>query len=237
MTRDSRSRRRWAILGSLALLSAFTMVAVGVRYVYTGSSQSSNLVWNLALAWIPLVVALLVYDAHRRGARPAVLLAGGAAWLLFFPNAPYLVTDFKHLDAWSGVPIWFDVVLLSAAAWTGLLLGFASLYLVQSVVRDLLNAGAAWAVVLGSIALGSFGMYLGRFERWNSWDAVTSPRHLLGDVWSGATSPAEHPRALAVTVLFTGFLTLAYLAVYSMVQLGHAERERGGRGRGSIRRP
>lgn len=220
-----RSRRRWAILGSLALLSAFTVTACAVRYLHTGSSQSSNLVWNLFLAWIPLVFALLVYDAHRRGARPVVLLAGGAAWLLFFPNAPYLLTDFKHLDSWTGVPVWFDVVLLSAAAWTGLLLGFASLYLVQSVARDLLSAAAAWAIVLASIVLGSVGMYLGRFERWNSWDVVSSPRPLFGDLWSGIMSPADHPRALAVTVLFAAFLTLAYVTFYSLLALGHSERE------------
>jgi uncharacterized membrane protein len=219
------NRRRWAILGSLALLSGFTVTACAVRYLYTGSSQSSNLVWNLFLAWIPLVVALLVYDAARRGVRPAVLLAGGAAWLLFFPNAPYLLTDFKHLGSWSGVPVWFDVVLLSAAAWTGLLLGFASLYLVQSVARDLLSATAAWAIVLASLVLGSVGMYLGRFERWNSWDIVSSPRLLFGDLWAGLTSPADHPRALAVTVLFAAFLTLAYLTFYNLLALGRGERE------------
>ena len=72
MVATFRNRRRLAILGSLALLSGFTVTACAVRYLYTGSSQSSNLVWNLFLAWIPLVVALLVYDAHRRGVRPAV---------------------------------------------------------------------------------------------------------------------------------------------------------------------
>ncbi len=224
MVAGLRNRRRVAILGSLALLSAFTVTGCAVRYLYTGSAQSSNLVWNLFLAWIPLVVALFVYDAHRRGARPALLVEGGAAWLLFFPNAPYLLTDFKHLDTWSGVPVWYDVVLLSAAAWTGLLLGFASLYLIQSVARDLLGAAAAWAIVFASIVLGSFGIYLGRFERWNSWDALTSPRRLLGDVWAGAMSPADHPRALAVTVLFTGFLAIAYLAFHGVLQLGHGER-------------
>jgi len=225
MTVSPLSRRRVAVLASLALLTGFTIAGVGVRWLYTGTLESGNLAWNLVLAWIPLVVALLVYDARRRGVRPAALVAGGATWLLFFPNAPYLVTDLKYLDAWSGVPLWFDVVVVSAAAWTGLLLGFASLYLVQSVARDLLGAAAAWALVVASIALGSFGIYLGRFERWNSWDALTRPGELLGDVWAGATSPAAHPKALAVTVLFTAFLTLAYLTFYSVLALGRAERE------------
>lgn len=209
----------------LALLSAFVVAGVVVRWRYTGSHEAANLPWNLFLAWIPLGLALAVHDAHRGGARLAWLLAGGGLWLLFFPNAPYLVTDLKHLGAWSGAPEWFDVVLVSAAAWTGLLLGFASLYLVQAVVRELRGAAAAWAVVVGSIALGSFGIYLGRFERWNSWDALTSPRPILADLWAGAMNPVAHPRVLAVTVLFTGFLTLAYLTFYGLVALGRNERE------------
>ena len=209
----------------LALLSAFVVAGVAVRWRYTGSLEAANLPWNLFLAWIPLGIALAVYDAHRRGARTAWLLAGASLWLLFFPNAPYLVTDLKYLGSWSDAPEWFDVVLVSAAAWTGLLLGFASLYLVQAVVRELRGAAAAWAVVVGSIALGSFGIYLGRFERWNSWDALTSPRPILADLWAGAMNPVAHPRVLAVTVLFTGFLTLAYLTFYSLVALGRDERE------------
>jgi len=209
----------------LALLSAFVVAGVAVRWRYTGSLEAANLPWNLFLAWIPLGIALAVYDAHRRGARTAWLLAGASLWLLFFPNAPYLVTDLKYLGSWSDAPEWFDVVLVSAAAWTGLLLGFASLYLVQAVVRELRGAAAAWAVVVGSIALGSFGIYLGRFERWNSWDALTSPRSILADLWAGAMNPVAHPRVLAVTVLFTGFLTLAYLTFYGLVALGRDERE------------
>ena len=209
----------------LALLSAFVVAGVAVRWRYTGSLEAANLPWNLFLAWIPLGIALAVYDAHRRGARTAWLLAGASLWLLFFPNAPYLVTDLKYLGSWSDAPEWFDVVLVSAAAWTGLLLGFASLYLVQAVVRELRGAAAAWAVVVGSIALGSFGIYLGRFERWNSWDALTSPRSILADLWAGAMNPVAHPRVLAVTVLFTGFLTLAYLTFHSLVALGRDERE------------
>lgn len=225
MTATLGSRRRSAVLASLALLTAFTVAGVAVRWVYAGQLEAANLIWNLVLAWIPLAVALAIYDARRRGVPAPLLLAGGALWLLFFPNAPYLVTDLKHVGAWTGAPEWFDVVLVGSAAWTGLLLGFASLYLVQAVARDVRGALAGWAVVAGSLALGSFGVYLGRFERWNSWDAVTSPGPLLADLWAGATSPLAHSRVLAVTLLFTAFLGLAYLTFYSLVHLGRHERE------------
>ena len=135
------SRRRLVLLSSLAGLSALVVAMVGVRVVYTGNSYYENLVWNLFLAWIPFGIAMYVYDGYRRGTGRLQLWAAGAVWLVFFPNATYIVTDFKWLRYSAGAPIWYDVVLVAAAAWCGLLLGFMSLYLMQAVVR-----GAAGAV-------------------------------------------------------------------------------------------
>ena len=145
--------------------------------------------WNLLLAWIPFVVALHVYDGYRRQASRLSLWAGGLLWLVFFPNAPYIVTDFKHLRTWTGAPIWFDVVLVSAAAWCGLLLGFMSLYLLQAVVRRALGTVNAWVFVFAVLALSSFGIYLGRFLRWNSWDVFTRP----GVLARGRLAPNRRP--------------------------------------------
>lgn len=208
---------------SLLALSGFCVAMVAVRVVYTGSTDYANLVWNLVLAWIPFVVALLVYDAYRRAAPRGLVLAGGALWLLFFPNAPYLVTDLGLLQGRSGAPLWFDVVLVSTAAWAGLALGFVSLYLVQAVARRALGALNAWVLVLGVLTLSSFGIYLGRFQRWNSWDVVAQPHGLLADVWSRVADPLAYPRTMAVTVLFTAFLTLTYLVFYSFARLALGE--------------
>jgi uncharacterized membrane protein len=113
------------------------------------------LVWNLILAWAPLILALLVYDGYRRGTTLVRLAPALALWLLFLPNAPYIVTDFVHLSARSRAPLWFDGVELPAFAWTGMLLGFVSLYLVHAVLRHRLGAPAGWCVVLGVLALAS----------------------------------------------------------------------------------
>jgi uncharacterized membrane protein len=214
------SDRRLATIGSLLALSAFSVVAVFVRVGYTGSSAGLNLVWNLVLAWVPLVIALLVYDGMRRGAGRGRLLAGSLLWLLFFPNAPYLVTDFGLLEGWEGAPVWFDVVVVAGPAWAGLALGFASLYLMHGVAARALGTMTAWLLVPCALALASFGIYLGRFERWNSWDVFANPHRLLGN----ALESLAEPRPLAVTVLFTAFLTVSYLVFYSFVRLGAAER-------------
>jgi uncharacterized membrane protein len=216
VARSELSRRRLATVAALALSSAFAVALVAARVAYTDRPDGLNLVWNLVLAWVPFLLAVFVYDRARRGASLAVLVAGGALWLLFFPNAPYLITDFKLLPIWQGAPIWFDVVVLSTAAWTGLALGFVSLYLVQAVVGRLLGAVTSWLFVLSVLALGSFGIYLGRFERWNSWDVFAEPGPLLRDIGTRIANPAEHGRTVAVTVLFTVFLGLSYAVFYAL---------------------
>jgi uncharacterized membrane protein len=218
--------RRLATVASLLGLTLLVYAMVGVRVAYSGNDHFVALVWNLFLAWVPFVLALAVYGGFRRGAGPVALVAGGALWLLFLPNAPYIVTDLKYIGEWRGVPIWFDVVLASGAAWAGLALGFLSLYLMHSVVRSLLGALNAWCFVLGALALSSFGIYLGRFERWNSWDLFVRPRALLGDIWSGAMNPAAQVEAVAVTIAFTAFLAATYLVFYSFVSFsGPASRD------------
>jgi uncharacterized membrane protein len=212
------SDRRLATLASLVGLTLLVFAMVAVRVVYTGDLGWTALYWNLMLAWVPLVVALVVYDASRRGASSLALLGGGAVWLLFFPNAPYIVTDLTHLRTYEGAPIWFDTVLACSAAWAGLALGFISLYLMQSVVRRRFGHVTGWGFALGVLSLSSFGIYLGRFERWNSWDLVTRPDALLADIWT-----LGELRTAAVTILFTAFLGMTYLVFYSFARAGLLE--------------
>jgi uncharacterized membrane protein len=217
------SNRRLVLLASLAGLSALVVAMVAVRVAYTGNSQYVSLLWNLFLAWIPFALALQVYEGYRRRAAALSLWAGGLLWLVFFPNAPYIVTDFKYLRDWTGAPIWYDAVLLSAAAGAGLLLGFASLYAMQTVIRRALGTVYAWLFAAGVLGLSSFGVYLGRIQRWNSWDVFTRPRVLATDLWSGLVNPLEHPKVIAGTIVFTVFLAATYLVFYSLA--GESLRE------------
>src|SRR5262249_40204331 len=166
-----RSRRhpneRPLVLAGFALASAICVALElygEARYHATGMRF---LLWNLFLAWIPLLLALALYDLYRRGSRSTLFAPIGALWLLFLPNAPYIVTDFIHLDALRRTPLWLDGITLSAFAWTGILLGFVSLYLVHAVVRHRFGARVGWEAVLVALALTSAGVYLGRVLRWN----------------------------------------------------------------------
>jgi len=175
------------------------------------------LVWNLVLAWIPLLLSLGVYDAYRRGRSLLWVAPMIVLWLLFLPNAPYIVTDFVHLSASSRAPLWFDGVELSAFSWTGMLLGFVSLYLVHAVLRDRYGAPFGWSAVLFVLALSGVGVYLGRVKRWNSWDLLTQPGQRLAELHAHVGDPAGLAKAIAVSAGVTSLLAASYLVFYLLM--------------------
>jgi uncharacterized membrane protein len=209
------SRRRLATILGLFAGSLFCAALVLVRNVHTGNVNFRYLIWNLFLAWIPFALAVFVYDRWRRRRTGMLLLTLGGLWLLFFPNAPYIATDFVHLQRSSLVPYWYDAVTIAAFAWVGLMLGFASLYLMQTVVRQWRGVAAGWVFAVFAIGLCSLGIYLGRFLRLNSWDALEHPSVLPRIAHAVARDPFAYQEAIAVTVLFTLALSFAYFLLYS----------------------
>jgi uncharacterized membrane protein len=216
--RTSFSDRRLAVFSALLGLSGLVAVLVAFRIAYSHSFEDVPFLWNLFLAWIPFALALLIYDRHRRGARPVQPLALGLLWLLFFPNAPYIVTDFGYLTDMTGKTFWFEGLLIGTAAVTGLLLGFMSLYLIQAIVRRVAGARYAWLFVFVALALSSVGVYLGRVLRWNSWDVFVRPGSLLAELARVLVDPFAHPRPIAMTILFTSFLLASYAIFYSLAR-------------------
>ena len=118
-----------------------------VRIPWAGTNDYDNLAWNLFLAWVPFVIALGVYVLYGRGVSPLRLVPAALLWLVFLPNAPYLVTDFVYLGEFRDVPLWYDAVMLTTFAGVGILLGFLSLYLMHSIARRAFGATAGWAAV------------------------------------------------------------------------------------------
>ncbi len=196
-------------------LSVMCVGLLAFRMYHSGSLRFGFLSWNLFLAWVPLGIALLTYRRLEQGRlRGYHALAGWAAWLLFFPNAPYIITDLLHLTKRSAVPIWYDSLMVFSYALVGLLAGLLSLYLIHRVMDRLLGRGAARWVVTGSLLLAGFGVYLGRFERWNSWDLLTNPAGLLGNALVQLTNPT----ALRLTAVFALMLTLIYYTFVGFLQ-------------------
>lgn len=172
------------------------------------------LVWNLFLAAIPFAAALLFERAKGFFTQLATL----AVWLLFLPNAPYILTDFIHLSPRPPVPLWYDVLLLLSAAGTGLLLGYGSVMIVQRVIERRRGARTGWLVAAVALFLSAFGIYLGRFVRFNSWEVVTDPMPLFADIGYRLMNPMQHPRTFAVTALYGVALLLGYAALHVVAE-------------------
>lgn len=189
------------------------VLMVKARVDWSQRSVYLWLLWNLFLAWMPYGLALVARFLHaRRLARWWLLAPLGVAWLLVFPNAPYLLTDFIHLRPRTGVPMWFDAALLAVFAATGWMLGLLSLEVWKQLLEERVGRAGAWAGVALVSVLCGYGIYLGRVERWNSWDVLTDPRPLFEAIASHLREPWANPRLLGITALFTALVLLSYYA-------------------------
>jgi uncharacterized membrane protein len=192
---------------------AWCYALLAVRITRSESWYYLFLVWNLFLAAIPFAASVVFEFLDRRfRVRPLQWLCF-VVWLLFLPNAPYIITDFLHLKPRPPIPLWYDVLLLLSAAGAGLLLGYASVLIVQRIVTRHYGTVTGWATALIALLLSAFGIYLGRFLRWNSWEAFTDPLPLFNDIATRIMNPMQHPKTFAVTGLFGVALCLGYIAL------------------------
>lgn len=200
-----------SVLGTF-LIEARASLVEGFNYHF--------LVWNLFLAWLPLLVsmtALLLPKWLNGFALGAALTAWGVGWLLLFPNAPYLTTDYIHLIFSPthigyeryGLLVWYDLVLFFLFSWCGLMLGYLSMRNFHAIVEAYAHKAAGWAFVLVSSLLGGFGVYLGRVIRLNSWDAVFNVSSMIDGVFR-----AVNARAFVFTLLFGTLILVVYLSLY-----------------------
>ena len=215
-----RDRRQLSIVAALVFSSILCTLLLIVRMVYACNFVYTSMIWNLFLAWLPMISALVVYNlAHKNGRGVWLAIAGFAVlWLLFFPNAPYLLTDIANLRPRAGIPFWYDVLMFVAFAWAGTLLGLVSLYLMQALVYRIKGAAAAWIFALSVLVLSGFGVYLGRFPRYNSWDVFTSPILLLADIWDRISHPVANSQMFVFSAIFSMFLLSIYLILVAVMQ-------------------
>jgi uncharacterized membrane protein len=181
------------------IASTVPVVLLLVRVVYTQHFAYRFLLWNLLLAWIPMLLALLAWRFRRNS---FLALSAGFLWLLFLPNAPSLVSDLIHLKPKSEAPMWYDMVMLFSFAFAGLALGLHSLHLVRGLVKRRFGLLSSWVFTLAVVALSGLGIYIGRFLRWNSWEIFLHPLRLAADVATAMTTPASLLKLLTVVLLF-----------------------------------
>jgi uncharacterized membrane protein len=204
----------------LAGATVFSVAIWRVRSEYTRVDRYDFLIWNLFLAWIPFMISYFTYTTtlNRKWVYIVIPIAA-FFWLIFFPNAPYILTDLQHLanKGWQDLPVWYDVMMLIWFAFTGLLLGIVSLFLMQEVIRREFGRWVGWAFVAGVTGLSSVGVYVGRFLRWNSWDILRNPTGIALYSFERMQDPSL--QSIGFISLFGIFFLFLYVTLYTFGHL------------------
>ena len=197
------------ITKSLFFISIIAIVFDLARLDIWGTSNLLYLIWNLFLAWIPYIISLCFIKKEISVNRfiPLFFL-----WFLFFPNAPYLVTDVLHIASSSPALLWYDSLLFFFFGWIGLLLGMLSLFNVHQYIKTRLNYFFSEIIIIAICFVSSLGIYLGRFERWNSWDMFVHPIILVRHLSNLSISLTHTGTPLMFVIIFTIFIYSIYRA-------------------------
>ncbi|MEO8354712.1 MAG: DUF1361 domain-containing protein [Chloroflexota bacterium] len=210
-----RNRYSIAVFILLNLACLICILLVVARMAYSESVRHRGLIWNLFLAWIPFMLAYVAHTASwRRSTLYYIIPIVAFLWLIFFPNAPYMLTDLQDLSRRAfDAPLWYDVIIVVWTSWTGMLLGVISLYLMQDIIIRLYGRVTGWVFVFVISAMSSFGIYIGRFVRLNSWDILQSPGEVAQEILGIVIDPSM--RLAAFTLLYTVFFMFVFLLLYS----------------------
>jgi len=220
---------RLLLVAGLSFLSCTLFVVV--RFGLTGRFMQGYLIWNLFLAAVPVGIAwrrsMLRPAGRSDKAHKAAGLGVFIAWLIFYPNAPYIFTDFIHVVRRAGLGsvsapwlseydlLWYDIVMNAAFAFVGHYLGLISMYLMHGAMRDLFGRVAGWAMMVPAILLSGFGIHIGRFSRFNSWDLILHPVDAVTVMFRSLSEPS----AMLFSLAFSLFIALTYI-IFHLIKRG-----------------
>jgi uncharacterized membrane protein len=213
-------RARVATLVIVALVaSCLSLLLLTEDVRATGQAHYTFMAWNLVLAWIPLLLAVALTGVIRLGIGSVVVVPLLAGWILFLPNAPYLVTDLVHLgDGPDAVRA--DVVMFSAFAVTGVVLGLVSAWFIHDALRRIWRPRTVELIVNASLVLCGVGIYLGRVVQVNSWEVITAPARVAAGVTSHTATAHGWLASAVITLVSAGALVAGYQLVVHIVEPG-----------------
>ncbi len=205
---------------ALALASLISTGFLVVRGLAGQTLRYWFLLWNLMLAWLPLLFAWLLQSSLKknRWSSPKPIIFS-ALWLGFLPNSFYLVSDLIHLHSTGEVSLLYDAVIFTSFIFSGLMLGFTSLFIVQKQLHDRLHVRNAHGLMLLVLFICSFAIYLGRNFRLNSWDVLINPAGFLFDVSDQFVNPAQHPQLVTTTLMFFALLSGMYFVFWQVIKV------------------
>ena len=196
----------------LILSSLFSILLAFTRVLYTGQLMFLSLIWNLFLGFIPFLLSTSFFRRPDWIENKWKFALIGISWLLFIPNSFYIITDLFHLEDRFVIPLWFDLTLIFSFAWNGLLLGILSVRQMEKVWETKWG-GSELLFVYPVMLLNAFGIYIGRYLRYNSWDVVSNPFGLSEDIVYLLIHPIRNRFDWSMIFCFSIFMSLIYLTI------------------------
>ncbi|MCB9034849.1 MAG: DUF1361 domain-containing protein [Chitinophagales bacterium] len=208
-----QQNERLSVVISLSITSALSVFLVFFRVYQTKMPIYVFLIWNLILATIPYVIGLYLFSKRRENFKSFKYIILFFLWLIFLPNAPYILTDLIHLRIREGFPLVLDLIILLFYAWTGLMMCLYSIKDLQQIIQ--LKYGKKWSMLftLTIPFICAFGVYIGRFLRYNSWDFVFNFDSVAKDILKHIVFPHQHVEAVTITFLLGSFILVAYYSL------------------------
>lgn len=211
----------------LLLSSAFSCLLLLVRVIASNSLAYLFLPWNLFLAFVPYWITWWMTKNESIISNKMKRAIALAAWLLFIPNTFYIITDLFHLSEISSAPRWFDLLLIFSFAWNGILCGIISIRRIEIVTGFFTNGKSSLLFIFVIMWLNAFGIYIGRFLRFNSWDIITDPFSLAGEILNLLFHPVENSYAWGMTLCYAAFMTFLYFTIRKLSEVLVLDNKKG----------
>lgn len=203
----------------VAVSVSFTILLLVVRIFFSGNTIYLFYPWNIFLGALPLFFSSRLVKKHRFNFKAMSLLC---AWLLILPNAPYLVTDIFHFEERPPVPYWYDLLIVVSGAWNGMLMFIISLFQVEKFLSRILQKKWLNVSMIALLFASGYGIYLGRYLRYNSWDIITRPGTIASSSFNHVVHPFQNIGLWIFTFLFSSFLSIVYFSIKYLPQAKNA---------------
>lgn len=208
--------KKYNQLSILFCLFLITGVLLMFRIKISESFYLIFLIWNIFLAAIPYGTTFLIRLNKGSSLQPIIKVILFGIWLLFLPNAPYIISDFTHLRWTSSNFLLLDTIIIGGSALMGLLFMVYSIRDMEELFLSTLSRKHKILFRTTICILIGIGIYLGRYLRWNSWDIVQNPSHLITDVSAIIVHPIRNKFAWFITGTYA---TISLIAITTINKL------------------
>ena len=197
----------------LMVSCGFSCSLLAARIFITGDMTYLFLLWNLFLAFVPFAITRWLTSKTGFAKHKVKAAATLFVWLLFIPNSFYILTDLFHLDKFDSAPQWFDLLLIFSFAWNGIVLGIISLRRAEILLETVTGRRISTVIIFSVMWLNAFGIYIGRYLRFNSWDIITQPLSLFSAIFEVWLHPFRNKMEWGMIALYAVFMTVLYFTL------------------------